>query len=129
MQNHIKRLVKDARATAIEYGLIAALIAVAIIAAARSLGLEMGVTFNPIITPCNLAPNDEFWVSGCFRPGGPPRARSGGLIIFVASVPTWASAAAMGIAKPALPKPAAADRRRSRPQIAGPHQPQPCPTP
>ena len=51
MQNHIKRFVKDARATAIEYGLIAALIAVAIIAAARSLGLEMGVTFNPITTP------------------------------------------------------------------------------
>jgi len=47
MQNHIERFVKDeAGATAIEYGLIAALIAVGIIAAARGLGSQMGATFN-----------------------------------------------------------------------------------
>jgi len=34
--------------TAIEYGLIAALIAVAIIAAVTSLGLDLGETFNEI---------------------------------------------------------------------------------
>jgi len=49
MQNHIKRFIRDeSGATAIEYGLIAALIAVGIIAAVRSLGSEMGATFNTI---------------------------------------------------------------------------------
>ena len=49
MQNHVMRFVKDeAGATAIEYGLIAALIAVGIIAAARSLGSQVGTTFNTV---------------------------------------------------------------------------------
>ncbi|HSR79682.1 MAG TPA: Flp family type IVb pilin [Hyphomicrobiaceae bacterium] len=48
MQNHIERFVKDeAGATAIEYGLIAALIAVGIIAAARGLGSQIGATSIP----------------------------------------------------------------------------------
>jgi pilus assembly protein Flp/PilA len=50
MQN-IKRFVQDeSGATAIEYGLIAALIAVGIIAAARSLGSQIGDTFNTVTT-------------------------------------------------------------------------------
>jgi pilus assembly protein Flp/PilA len=49
MQNHIERFVRDeAGATAIEYGLIAALIAVGIIAAARGLGSQIGATFNTV---------------------------------------------------------------------------------
>ena len=51
MKEHLKRFVQDeAGATAIEYGLIAALIAVGIIAAARSLGSQIGDTFNTITT-------------------------------------------------------------------------------
>jgi pilus assembly protein Flp/PilA len=47
MQNHVMRFVKDeSGATAIEYGLIAALIAVGIIAAARGLGSQISATFN-----------------------------------------------------------------------------------
>ena len=43
MQNYVVRFVKDeSGATAIEYGLIAALIAVGIIAAARGLGSQIG---------------------------------------------------------------------------------------
>lgn len=42
-------------ATAIEYGLIAALIAVAAIAAMKSLGTQLGTTFNNVKT--NLANN------------------------------------------------------------------------
>jgi pilus assembly protein Flp/PilA len=46
MQKLIARFVKDeSGATAIEYGLIAALIAVAIIVAARALGTELAATF------------------------------------------------------------------------------------
>jgi pilus assembly protein Flp/PilA len=49
MKNHIERFVKDeSGATAIEYGLIAALIAVGIIAAARGLGSQIGATFNVV---------------------------------------------------------------------------------
>lgn len=49
MQNHIERFVKDeSGATAIEYGLIAALIAVGIIAAVRGLGPQIGATLNTI---------------------------------------------------------------------------------
>ena len=49
MQNHVVRFVKDeSGATAIEYGLIAALIAVGIIAAARGLGSQIGATFNTV---------------------------------------------------------------------------------
>jgi pilus assembly protein Flp/PilA len=51
MQNQIERFVKDeSGATAIEYGLIAALIAVGIIAAARGLGSQIGDTFNTVTT-------------------------------------------------------------------------------
>ena len=49
MQNHIERFVRDeSGATAIEYGLIAALIAVGIIAAARGLGSEISTAFNTV---------------------------------------------------------------------------------
>jgi pilus assembly protein Flp/PilA len=54
MQKFIARFVKDeSGATAIEYGLIAALIAVAIIGSARLLGAELVTTFTAITT--NLA--------------------------------------------------------------------------
>ena len=47
MQNHIELFVRDeSGATAIEYGLIAALIAVGIIAAVRGLGSQIGATFT-----------------------------------------------------------------------------------
>jgi pilus assembly protein Flp/PilA len=49
MQNIMKRFVKDeSGATAIEYGLIAALIAVGIIASARLLGTEIAATFTEV---------------------------------------------------------------------------------
>jgi pilus assembly protein Flp/PilA len=49
MQNHVERFVKDeSGATAIEYGLIAALIAVGIIVAARALGSQIAATFNQV---------------------------------------------------------------------------------
>jgi pilus assembly protein Flp/PilA len=49
MNKQIERFVKDeSGATAIEYGLIAALIAVGIIAAARGLGSQIGDTFNTV---------------------------------------------------------------------------------
>ena len=49
MQNLIARFVKDeSGATAIEYGLIAALIAVVIITAAQLLGQEIVTTFNRV---------------------------------------------------------------------------------
>jgi len=49
MQNFIARFVKDeSGATAIEYGLIAALIAVAIISAAQILGTEISATFTKV---------------------------------------------------------------------------------
>lgn len=49
MQNLIARFVKDeSGATAIEYGLIAALIAVAIIAAAQTLGGQIATTFGSV---------------------------------------------------------------------------------
>ena len=51
MQNLLARFVKDeSGATAIEYGLIAALIAIAIIGSARLLGTELVTTFNRIRT-------------------------------------------------------------------------------
>jgi pilus assembly protein Flp/PilA len=56
MQKHIERFVKDeSGATAIEYGLIAALIAVGIIAAARGLGSQIGATFNTVTTTMQSA--------------------------------------------------------------------------
>jgi pilus assembly protein Flp/PilA len=49
MKNYVVRFLKDeSGATAIEYGLIAALIAVGIIAAARGLGSQIGLTFNTV---------------------------------------------------------------------------------
>jgi pilus assembly protein Flp/PilA len=49
MQKFVARFVKDeSGATAIEYGLIAALIAVGIIVAARALGLEVAATFDRV---------------------------------------------------------------------------------
>lgn len=49
MSNLIARFVKDeSGATAIEYGLIAALIALAIMVGAGSLGNALGVKFNEI---------------------------------------------------------------------------------
>jgi pilus assembly protein Flp/PilA len=49
MQNLFARFVKDeSGATAIEYGLIAALIAVAIIGAATTLGTQISATFAKV---------------------------------------------------------------------------------
>jgi len=49
MNTILARFVKDeSGATAIEYGLIAALIAVAIIGGARTLGTNIGATFNNV---------------------------------------------------------------------------------
>lgn len=49
MQNIMKRFVKDeSGATAIEYGLIAALIAVTIITAATALGTQISATFAQV---------------------------------------------------------------------------------
>ena len=49
MRSLVKRFLKDETgATAIEYGLIAALIAVAIIGGARLLGTRIGGTFNNV---------------------------------------------------------------------------------
>ena len=56
MQNHIERFVKDeSGATAIEYGLIAALISIGIIAGARALGQQIGATFNTATTTMKQA--------------------------------------------------------------------------
>lgn len=47
MKNLVSRFVKDeSGATAIEYGLIAALIAVAAIGAMQGIGSKLGTTFN-----------------------------------------------------------------------------------
>lgn len=49
MKALVSRFLKDeSGATAIEYGLIASLIAVAIITAASTLGNQVGLTFNNI---------------------------------------------------------------------------------
>ncbi|PHS76219.1 MAG: Flp family type IVb pilin [Robiginitomaculum sp.] len=51
MQNFITRFMNDeSGATAIEYGLIAALISVGIIAAATSLGDNLATKFNEVAT-------------------------------------------------------------------------------
>ena len=50
------KLIKNTKgATAIEYGLIAALIAVAAIGAMRGIGTELGVTFNEVTTELQTA--------------------------------------------------------------------------
>jgi pilus assembly protein Flp/PilA len=49
MKNYVVRFLKDdSGATAIEYGLISALISVALIAGARALGSQIGLTFNTV---------------------------------------------------------------------------------
>jgi pilus assembly protein Flp/PilA len=56
MQKHVMRFANDeSGATAIEYGLIAALIAVGIIAAARGLGSQIGLTFNTLASTMQAA--------------------------------------------------------------------------
>jgi len=56
MSNTIVRFVKDeSGATAIEYGLIAALIALAIIIGATAVGNSVGAKFNKIATKVNAA--------------------------------------------------------------------------
>ena len=51
MKTMMKRFAADENgATAIEYGLIAALIAVAIIAAVRSVGTSLSTTFSTVAT-------------------------------------------------------------------------------
>lgn len=50
MKNFISFVNDDSGATAIEYGLIAALISVVIIVAAKSLGSEISATFDKIRT-------------------------------------------------------------------------------
>ncbi len=52
----VKRFLKDeSGATAIEYGLIAALISVALIAGAGALGNQLGTTFNTLQTKLSTA--------------------------------------------------------------------------
>ena len=58
MSNLIARFVKDeSGATAIEYGLIAALIALAIMVGATSLGTALNNKFQGIANAVNNAPN------------------------------------------------------------------------
>ena len=58
MSKLVTRFVKDeSGATAIEYGLIAALIAIAIIVGARSLGSALNTKFSSIATTLNNAAN------------------------------------------------------------------------
>ena len=54
---YLRKIMKDTKgATAIEYGLIAALIAVAAITAMTSLGTQLGNTFNGVSTKLKAAP-------------------------------------------------------------------------
>jgi pilus assembly protein Flp/PilA len=56
MKNLVKRFVKDeSGATAIEYGLIAAGISVAIIAVVNSLGSQLKTTFTTVTTQLGTA--------------------------------------------------------------------------
>jgi len=56
MKKQVVRFVQDeSGATAIDYGLIAALIAVGIIAAARGLGSQISATFNTVTTTMSSA--------------------------------------------------------------------------
>ena len=50
MMNFLKLIKNEKGATAIEYGLIAALIAVAIITAVTSVGNNLNTTFNAVAT-------------------------------------------------------------------------------
>ena len=53
MMKFIKMIRDSKGATAIEYGLIAALIAVAAIAAMQSIGSKLGTTFNNVSSQLN----------------------------------------------------------------------------
>ncbi len=53
MTNFYKMIRDSKGATAIEYGLIAALIAVAAIAAMQSVGSKLGTTFNNVASQLN----------------------------------------------------------------------------
>nr|WP_316654301.1 Flp family type IVb pilin [uncultured Gellertiella sp.] len=56
MARLFKRFIEDeAGATAIEYGLIAALVSVALIAGATALGGQIGTTFNTLATSLQTA--------------------------------------------------------------------------
>ena len=56
MKNYVTRFIRDeSGATAIEYGLIAALIAVGIIGAGRLLGSQISTTFNTLRTTMQSA--------------------------------------------------------------------------
>jgi pilus assembly protein Flp/PilA len=56
MLNHMNNVVRDeSGATAIEYGLIAALIAVAAITAMQSLGNQLSTTFNSVSNSMSTA--------------------------------------------------------------------------
>jgi len=58
MNNLVKRFAKDeSGATAIEYGLIAAGISVAIIAAVKGLGTQLNTTFNTVSSQLASASN------------------------------------------------------------------------
>ena len=53
MSKFLKLIKNNKGATAIEYGLIAALIAVAAIAAMKNIGTSLGTTFNNVSTQMN----------------------------------------------------------------------------
>ena len=55
MAKFLKLIKNDEGATAIEYGLIAALIAVAAIAAMGNIGSQLGTTFNEVSTKLDAA--------------------------------------------------------------------------
>ena len=58
MKKLFKRFAKnESGATAIEYGLIAALISVGIIAGASTIGTQIGATFNSVATAVDTANN------------------------------------------------------------------------
>lgn len=53
MKNFVRFLRDDSGATAIEYGLLAALIAVVIIGAVRALGTSLDATFDSVTSALN----------------------------------------------------------------------------
>lgn len=60
MTNLFKRFVKDeSGATAIEYGLIAAIVAVGLIAVLNVLGTELALTFDAVQTELSTARTDN----------------------------------------------------------------------
>ena len=59
MAKFLKLIKNDKGATAIEYGLIAALIAVAAIAAMGNIGSQLGTTFNQVSTKLDAASEES----------------------------------------------------------------------